>query len=254
MYRVAVCDDSPEELAQIAFCILDYAAAHDESLKITCTQFGNALDLLAAIEAGQAFDLIFLDIIMPHITGMDAAAEIRQLDKDVKIVFLTSSSEFAVDSYAVNAYFYALKPVGPAVLVSLLDRVFAEREEQAGAWFLIKSTAGLTRIHFSKLEYAEVLGRTLNYHLTNGVTMASAGAIGMLDKLLLPENGFIKPHRSYIVNMSHIDTLAQRQIVMQSKAIVPIAKANWAMVKTAYMDYSFTNLKHQKGNVGCSLL
>ncbi|WP_090446318.1 LytR/AlgR family response regulator transcription factor [Natronincola peptidivorans] len=210
-----------------------------DKYKIEYTAFNSAVDLIAAMESGQRYELILLDILMPLITGMDAAKEIRQFNQDIKIIFLTSSTEFAVEAYSVGAYYYAIKPIWKEKLFILLDKVISEMETTLGKSFLIKSNTGLTRVFINRLEFAEVNGRTILYHLTNGSVIEATGSMTELEKLLSDNVCFIKPHRSYIINMEHIDTLSQREVKMQSLALVPISKANYPTVKSAYINFSF---------------
>ncbi len=246
MLKIAVCDDNQEDLSNIVIMLNDYTSAKADRRSVTCTPFSNAVDLLSAMEHDQSFDLVLLDIIMPLTTGMDAAHEIRQFNKEVKIVFLTSSSEYAVESYSVNAYSYVLKPVGKAALHSMLDRVISELEDTVDTWFLVKSKTGFIRVPFKRLEFAEVLGHTITYHLTDGSSLEAAGTMTGLEELLLVKNGFIKPHRSYIVNMVHIDTLGPRYIKMRSQALVPVSKVNFGVIKNSYIAFTFTHVKPRK--------
>ncbi|MBF8984019.1 response regulator transcription factor [Lutibacter sp. B2] len=237
--NIAICDDNIADLSNIVSIISDYKNFHKDKHKINYTTFQSPLDLIAAMESGQQYDLMLLDILMPFMTGMETAKEIRQFNKDVKIIFFTSSTEFAVESYSVGAYYYALKPIWKEKLFILLDKVISEMETQINISFLIKSKTGLTRIYINKLEFAEVIGRTILYHLTDGTVIKATGSMTELAKELLSELGFIKPHRSYIINMEHIDTLCQREIKMQSLTLVPMAKSNYGTVKLAYINFVF---------------
>jgi DNA-binding LytR/AlgR family response regulator len=219
--------------------INDYKQQRENKYKIEYTAFQTAVDLIAALESGQKYDLALLDIIMPQLNGMAAAKEIRQFNQDIKIIFSTSSPEFAVESYMVEAYYYALKPIWKDKLFTLLDKIFSEIETSTGTSLLIKSKTGLKRIHIKRLEFAEVITRSVFYHLTDGSVIEALGSMGELEKDLSAYSCFIKPHRSYIINMDHIDTVCQKEIKMQSSAVVPLAKANYPIVKEAYIAYSF---------------
>ncbi len=238
MLKIAICDDNISELSNIASIIGEYQTMQRDK-KIEFTAFHSAVDLIAAMESGQQYNLILLDILMPFMTGMDAAKEIRQFDQDIKIIFMTSSPEFAVESYSVKAYYYALKPVWKEKLFILLDKVISETENQLGKSFLVKSKTGLTRIYFNRLEFAEVIGRTIVYHLTDGSFIEAGGTMQEFEKMLLSDPRYIKTHRSYIINMDHIDTISQREIIMQSHAAVPLAKTSYQAVKTAYITFAF---------------
>lgn len=239
MFRIAICDDNIEDLSNIVSLVENYQSIQREPGNIQFTAFHNAVDFISAMESGQQYQVVLLDILMPHMTGMDVAKELRKFNQDIKIIFMTSSPEYAVESYAVNAYYYALKPIWKDKLFLLLDQVIEEMEDTSSLGFLVKSKSGLTRISIRSLEFAEIIGRTIAYHLTDGTVIEAVGSLQELEKEIFSESCFVKPHRSYIVNMEHIHTIQQRQIKMQSSAWVPLAKANSKAVKAEYIAFSF---------------
>ena len=89
MLKIAFCDDDLEILKELGILLDKYKKERDEDL--TCTVFQSPLELLAAIEKGFSFDILFLDILMPGENGIETAKEIRQYDNNMKIIFLTSS-------------------------------------------------------------------------------------------------------------------------------------------------------------------
>ena len=124
MIQIAFCDDDQTVLDQLSALLEKYRA--QRCVQIQCTAFHSPLDLLAEIEKGTRYDILFLDVIMPAENGITAAKEIWQYDNVVKIIFLTSSAEFAVESYVVGAYFYQLKPIWEDSFFRLTDSVIAE--------------------------------------------------------------------------------------------------------------------------------
>ena len=124
MIQIAFCDDDQTVLDQLSALLEKYRA--QRCVQIQCTAFHSPLDLLAEIEKGTRYDILFLDVIMPAENGITAAKEIRQYDNVVKIIFLTSSAEFAVESYVVGAYFYQLKPIWEDSFFRLTDSMIAE--------------------------------------------------------------------------------------------------------------------------------
>lgn len=141
---------------------------------------------------------------MPGIDGMNAAKDIREYDKRVAIVFLTTSPDYALISYSVKARHYLLKPVSHDALYTLLDEVTAELTEEESAMLVIDTKAGLQRIRVDRLEYCEIVGRTIHYHMLNGAVLEGSGNMSELEERLLSLPCFIKPHRSYLVNMYYI--------------------------------------------------
>jgi len=239
MLNIAICDDNLDDLSKMTTLMNDYLNLQRDKRTIKYTAFQNAFDLIAALEIGERYDLVFLDILMPFMTGMDAAKEIREFNQDIKIIFLTSSSEFAVESYSVSAYYYAIKPIWREKLYILLDNVISEIEINIQKSILIKSKTALIRIKTHQLEFAEINTRTVLYHLTDGSVVEANGSMTELENLLGDDNRFIKPHRSYIINMAHIVALSQRDVKMLSGTLVPMSKANYTTMKSAYMAYTF---------------
>lgn len=103
MIKIALCDDDRSVLKAIRTLLEQYRI--EQNQKIVCVDFCSPLELLTEIEKGMRPDILILDIIMPGENGISVAKEIRQYDDTVKIIFLTSSSEFAVESYTVGAFF-----------------------------------------------------------------------------------------------------------------------------------------------------
>lgn len=237
--KIAVCDDNIHDLSNVVSLLNDYKVLQKDHHLIEFTAFNSALDLIASLERGQQYEMVLLDILMPFMNGMEAAKEIRQFNQEIKIIFMTSSPEFAVESYSVSAYYYALKPVWKEKLFIILEKVASEIDNQKGSSLLIKSKNGLSRIQIHRLEYAEVIGRSILYHIIDGSVIETVGSMSDLDKELLPDHSFIKPHRSYIINLAHVLTLGQRDIKMHSQSFVPVAKANSRAVKAAYISYAF---------------
>lgn len=204
MLKIAFCDDDLEILKELGILLDKYKKERDEDL--TCTVFQSPLELLAAIEKGFSFDISFLDILMPGENGIETAKEIRQYDNNMKIIFLTSSPEFAVQSYTVGAYFYQLKPVWEESFFRLMDAV---------------------------------LGRKLLFHLENGAVLESAGSLDDLAGQLMQYSNFFRPHRSFLVNMEYIQNISSRSIKMVNDAEIPIPHGKCSEIKNTYMEYAF---------------
>lgn len=206
---------------------------------ITYAAFQSPFELLTEIEKGIRPDILFLDVVMPGQNGMDVAKEIRQYDTNMKIIFLTSSPEFAVESYSVGAYFYQLKPIWEESFFRLMDAVLAECEKKKKNSLILRSKDGITRINLQQLEYCEVLGRKLLFHLENGAVLESAGSLDDLAGQLMQYSNFFRPHRSFLVNMEYIQNISSRSIKMVNDAEIPIPHGKCSEIKNTYMEYAF---------------
>lgn len=177
MTRIAFCDDDAALLHQMQDFLEQYRTLRGVQLELA--PYTKPMELLADIEAGVRFDVLFLDVLMPGINGINTAREIRRYDTAVQIIFVTSSSEFAVQSYVVGAYYYQLKPIWKDSFFRLTDAVLAECRKRTQHSLILRCKSGVTRITLDSLEYCEVQGRTLGGAGGGAVPpAASAGAAG----------------------------------------------------------------------------
>ena len=242
MIQIAFCDDDQTVLDQLSALLEKYRA--QRCVQIQCTVFHSPLDLLAEIEKGTRYDILFLDVIMPAENGITAAKEIRQYDNVVKIIFLTSSAEFAVESYVVGAYFYQLKPIWEESFYRIIDAALEACHKEQSDSLILRCKTGITRVALNQLEYCEVIHRTLLLHLDSGKVLESSGSLDELSRQLAPYGCFYRPHRSYLVNLEYVQTLSYRAITLACLAEIPIPRGKYNEVKSAFLDYAF-----QKGQV-----
>ena len=236
MIKIAFCDDDMEVLHQMNELLDRYRVERNED--ITYAAFQSPFELLTEIEKGIRPDILFLDVVMPGQSGMDVAKEIRQYDTNMKIIFLTSSPEFAVESYSVGAYFYQLKPIWEESFFRLMDAVLAECEKKKKNSLILRSKDGITRIDLQQLEYCEVLGRKLLFHLEDGAVLESAGSLDDLAGQLMQYSNFFRPHRSFLVDMEYIQNISSRSIKMVNDAEIPIPHGKCSEIKNTYMEYA----------------
>ena len=212
----------------------------EKNLEITYAAFHSPLDLLAEIDKGMRLDVLFLDVVMPGgQNGIDVAKEIRQYDNNVKIIFLTSSSEFAVQSYAVGAYFYQLKPIWKESFWRLMDSAVSECKRERQCSLILRCKSGISRIELDKLEYCEVIGRTLFFYLENGNVLECFGSMDELCGQLTEYESFLRPHRSFVVNMDYIQSISHRAIIMANLAEIPVPRGKCSEMKNRYLEYAF---------------
>lgn len=239
MITVAFCDDERSVLNDLSAYLEHYRTKCEHQIEYTA--FSSPLELMAEIGKGTRYDIIFLDILMPGETGINAAAEIRNYDNNVKIIFLTSSTEYAVQSYTVGAYYYQLKPIREENFILLMDSAIALCEKEQDDSLILRCKNGITRIRLRHLEYCEVNHHTLSIHLTNGKVLESTGSLDELARQLEPYECFMSPHRSYLINLDHIQNLSYHSVTLSSCAEIPLARGKFHLVKDAYLKRALTN-------------
>lgn len=233
--KIAICDDEMHFIDSL--CPLLEQWAKERGIKLTLYRFTNGDDLIAAHQS-KCMDLIFLDIIMPLLSGIDAAREFRNTNQNVPIVFLTSSKEFAVDSYEVKALNYLIKPVDQTKLFLTLDD-FLKTFSLPKTFFTAKTADGFCRIVIAEVDYLEAQNKQVLVHLSDDRTIVIRELFSKCAEVFSPENGFCCCHRSYIVNLSNVEQFSKTEVTTIYNAVIPISRNNYAAFKETYFNHMF---------------
>ena len=237
--KIAVCDDNTDFLQEISSLLNQYSEKYH--CVVEYKLFTNPLELITQIENGIHYDAIFLDVLMPGLNGIQSAKDIRIYDNYVKIIFLTCSPEFALESYAVKAYQYLLKPVECNQFFQVLKYLQKENDAARNKLFILKTKTGLTKISLSKLEYCEVVNRKIILYLNNGEEYECNLRMNELEEKLRSFEMFMRPHRSFLINMDYIHAITANSIVMECSVKIPVPREKHMQIKKMYMDYMFSS-------------
>lgn len=193
---IAICEDTPQHADALRNMVAQLAPGAQITL------FASGEDFLAAAPAGR-FALVFLDIYMAGITGVDTARALRRQDRDVSIVFTTTSEDHALEGYRVRAMQYLVKPVQQQDVAEVLAAVLpAGRPPDEGPAPLVLVLDGKKRsLAPGEILYAEVYGKQTFIHTTTGTLECKTPMEELA--LLLPAPPFVRCHRAYIVNLAH---------------------------------------------------
>ncbi len=213
----------------------------DKNLDIAL--FNDGDKLLQSLQQGAVYDVIFLDVLMPCLNGIDTAREIRKLNSSCAIVFLTNSPEFALDSYSVDALSYLLKPVDAARVWDIIEKAICNKEAEAKKSILVKTGGVIQKIFFYNILYIEVINNRLLYHLDNETIVTAIGKMNDLEQSLRDYPQFAKPHRSFLVNIDHVEKLAPSQIYMHGGDEIPLSRNCCAAFRDQYFMYYLNQKK-----------
>lgn len=233
--RIAICDDDRRELDELDGLL---AQLDGRFGRLHVSSYGNALDLLHSIEEGRVFDVVIFDIMMPGLSGIDAARELRAHNEDVNIVFLTSTPEFAVESYEVRAANYLLKPVDPAKLAATIERI-AKQLDKPRASITLSKPQRLVTLPFDQIEYVEIVGKTLHFMLADGSEESVRAPLRDYEEQLTSHPGFFKTHRSFIVNLANMREFDGDCFVSACRRRVPVSRALRKEAREAYVGFLF---------------
>lgn len=234
--RIAICDDDEMCRTLLTAHLNKYITTH-ENREISYSVFSGAEELLIARETQGSFDVYILDVLMPDTNGIELGEKLRRNKDDGIIIYLTSSKDYAIDSYAVKASGYLLKPVVSDALASTLEEAYHTVINKEKKGILVKTKSGLIRISLDSILYVELCRRTAVYHLTNGKTETSTTlrvpfAEAMQE--LLDDKCFKICSQSTIVNLSHVTRIGETQVTFSgghdeyfSKKICQTIRSHW---------------------------
>ena len=234
--KIAVCDHDSAFLEHIASLLEDYAREHPG---LAVSIFSDSDRLIRAC-ASSPFDAVFMDVITPTVDGIEVARKIRETDEGVKIVFLASSPQYAVESYTVRASDYLLKPIDQMELFRCLDRLKKEMRTN-GRTMAIRAAHKSLSLNRAAIECFKAHGPKVEVIFEDGAVIESVEPIGALEERLLADDRFFKCHRSYIVNIDHIKSFAAKGITMRSGRIIPVSRSCKAAFKNHCFSVVFNN-------------
>ena len=209
-YKIAICDDEPLHIDKIRSILLD-----EETDNYT-----KPANLLNAITAGKRYDVLFLDIMMPEIDGISLARELRELDEDMLIVFITSKIEFIQTGYEVKAFRYLLKDQIDTGLPKIWKDIEKELLDRADTYFTYEFERKTYRYPCRDILYLESNLRRIILH-TNRDT---AALYGKLDDLAIKYPMFVRIHKSFLVNRRHIRSISAGMVVLSNGDVLPISR------------------------------
>lgn len=197
MFKIAVVEDNHASAEKLRGFLERYAAENGENFDITV--FSDALMFLDSYK--RIYDMVFMDIELPFIDGMEAAKRLRAVDSQVILIFVTNMARYAVKGYEVDALDYLVKPVHYGDFELKLRRAVARREEAQEAILVVRQS-GFLRLRLQEIRYIEVRGHTLIFHTASGPVNGSGTLLETEEKL--KSKGFLRCNKCYLVNQKHI--------------------------------------------------
>lgn len=216
MITCAVCDDEPLMLEEITRRLSAYMGTRHLSFHVSGFADGASL-----LESGLGFDLIFLDIRMRKMDGMETARRLRRLGDHGLLVFVTVLRELVFDAFTVQAFDYLLKPLEDDRFHQTMDRALRFLE-QKGCSIPVRQGASCRMVSLSSVVYGEVQGRKIYLHLRDGSVI---GFYEKLENLARQVDGrFFRCHRSYLVNLDCVRGCGAGQAVLPGGEKIPVSR------------------------------
>ncbi len=243
MYQIALCDDELAELEKTEKKLGDYEKIHP-GVDFIIRRFENAEELLHLVREEMYIpDLIFMDIYMPdeqrnlYPLGMKKAMELRNMNYGGKIVFLSTSKEYALEAFDVDAVQYLVKPISEEKLYLVLDGLLKDIDEERKKYILLKVDGSLVRVLLSDIVYCEAQGKTQWMYLINGTRYLLHMTMVEIYELLSRYQEFVRIGVAFIVNLGYIGSLNAKEIYMDNGMKIYLPRGTYKGLREQYFNY-----------------
>ncbi len=214
MISCIVVDDEPLALQQI-----EQYVGNTPLLELK-SSFDNAKEALKYLHEN-SIDLLFVDINMPQISGLEFA---QMIPFNTKVIFVTAYREFALEGFALDAADYLLKPLSYDSFLKSVEKVekryFSSQSESKSerSYIFVRSSLRSVRVNFEEITYIESQREYLDIHLLSGEKITTHGTLGKIGEKL-PAEKFVRVHRSFIVNLDHVKVIERNSIIFGKQYI-----------------------------------
>lgn len=213
MIRIAIIDDDMKIQSQLYKYIKDYEKTSDEKFKVT--RFLDGIEIVTNYRP--VYDILFLDVQMDIMGGLETAERIREQDREVIIVFVTNMAEFAIKGYKVDAMSYVVKPVAYFDFAQQLDKAIRKVVYNRKAYILINLNNELVRQDIAQIEYIESIGHKMTVH-TEKENLTIYSTMKKMEEQVAGYN-FAKCNSGYLVNLSHVENVDKDQVVVGDECL-----------------------------------
>lgn len=240
--RIAICDDEPRCLEQVRSVAEEYMVERAEK-QVNCTFFSHPEDLLEAAEKSGGFDIYILDIVMPDLNGIRLGVRLRDAGYDGKIIYLTSSEEYALDSFKVKAFDYLIKPIEKGTFFSAVDEAIAAISAKKDKSIVVKAKERSIRITFDSIAYAALSKRSVTYYLMGGKSVESMSLRTNFSEAvreLLADRRFTLCGASMAVNLDHITEIESEAVVFGTSYKAFLGKKACRELRNTWNEFLFS--------------
>ena len=235
--NIAIIEDSGQELSLLERCLQSYLSSR---------QVYRVIDTYTSGEAflenwpSKSYDLVFLDILMEGISGIEVARKIRETDSECLLIFISSSKEYALQGFEVRAFDYLLKPLSEERFQKTMDLCQNELAKHI-RYIEVKESRTLVKIPLNEIIYTDYYNHYIQIH-TAARLIRSYQQFDVFSPLLLCYPQFLCCYRNCIVNMYHVDSVDKHDFVMENGERVPITLGNRNSIYQQYADYQFLKI------------
>ena len=228
--RIAIVEDQPGEAELLSSFFIRFGKEQDIRFTLDC--FSSAEAFLCKYRP--VYDIVFMDIQLAALNGMDAAIRLREIDKEVMLVFVTNMVQYAVKGYEVRAFDFMVKPLNYPVFSMKLQRMLSELNVKTEQELMVPMANQLIRISASQLKYIEVSGHKLIFHTTDRDITAYSSLKSVESEL--DSRVFVRCNSGYLVNLKYVKAVKDYTVIVDQDEL-PISRPKRKAFVQALGDY-----------------
>ena len=236
MINIAICEDNEQQLQINKYYIEQWAKSQQQNLNILT--YKNAESFLFDWEYEVNIDIVFLDIRMEEISGIDLAHHIRKKNPDIDIIFISGEKEHILEGYKVQAFNFILKPIKKEEIFESLNIWLSRRRLREGDYLIVKKGKNFLKLNYNDIYYLICFDHYIDIHTKQEVITFKQKISEIEQKL--PSSQFCRCHRSYIVNLKYIDQIVKSEIILDNGVKIPVSKSRANITSKAFVNY-FSN-------------
>lgn len=236
-HTMTICYCEDESAQAKVFSIKIDQWAKNKNIAVHTDLFESAEEYLFQAEQN-TYDVIFLDISMRGQNGMELARKIREKEKDVVLVFVTSDASYVFDGYEVGAYRYLMKPVDEKKLWEILDYARMQREVEKENYILVKKDSQSVRVNLNDVLYMEAQKHYVNLYLEDQESINIKTVFTeLLQEMQEKSDTVLATHRSYAVNIEKVVRIGRMECVLADGSVIPVSRSFYKEVNEAFIRY-----------------
>lgn len=234
--RIAIIEDEQIHINLLTTYLQAWGSEKEIFLDIHT--FPSAESFLFTWEETNDFDILFVDIQMKKMNGIEMAKKVRERDEDIAIVFTTGIADYIETGYEVEALHYLLKPISQEKVGQCMDKVLRRRQKEQ--FILVHGKEEIIRISVRRITYIEAQGHgcTIETCSKSGETVQTeiTESISEMEKQL-DAHDFMKCHRSYLCQIGNIHQISKTEIIFDNGSKIPVSRRMYTKVNQAFIEY-----------------
>ncbi len=240
LFKIAICDDEEKDCTILSEYLRQYEMQYDIDFQINC--YANGAELLSAYHSGKTFHVLFLDVEMPGLSGLELAREIRNLpERQVRIIFVSNYPQYMQDSFNVQAFHYLTKPLSYDTFCHLINNIQKDYIHSASTKLLLCSDLTEEFVFIDDIIYIKTSPVQKGYltFVLKEKSLLVKGYLHYWETELAPYS-FLSPYRGILVNLDHIHFFEKGKLLLSNNHSVPLSRRHEQRLREAFSRHVIT--------------